>query len=321
MKAAIRKQYAPPDNLKIENIEKPLPKDQEVLVKVYATTVNRTDCAVLTGKPFIMRFFTGLFKPSSPVPGTDFAGIIEATGKNVTALKKNDNVWGFHDAGLSSQAEYLTISEKGNIAPMPDKISYEEAAAGLEGAHYAYNFINKIKLQEGQQVLINGATGAIGSAMLQFLKSKNIDVTAVCNTKNIELMKSLGADKTIDYTREDFTKDDEKYDVILDAVGKSTFSKCKPVLKEKGIYLSSELGPGAQNPFLALTTPIFSKKRVKFPLPSNIKGSIRFITEMVNLGKFKPVIDQTYPLDQISEAYIYVMTGEKTGNVVVIMGN
>ncbi len=319
MKAAIRRIYGSPDILKIETVEKPTPKDNEVLIRVYATTVNRTDCAVLTGKPLIMRLFTGLIKPKLPTPGTDFAGKIEAVGNGVKSFQVNDKVWGFDDQGLGSQAEYMCFSAEGTITKMPDNITYEQAAASLEGAHYAYNFINKVKLQAGQKVLVNGATGAIGSAILQFLKYYNIYVTAVCNTENTGLIKALGADKIIDYHKEDFTNDNEKYDFVFDAVGKSTFAKCKPLLKKNGIYISSELGPNIQNPLLALITPFFGGKKVVFPIPSNIKGSMSFIGELIEKGKFKAVIDRTYPLENISEAYKYVASGKKTGNVVITM--
>jgi len=319
MRAAIRRNYGPPEILSIEELKKPVPKANEVLVKIHATTVNRTDCAIVTGKPFIMRFFIGLFKPKRPIPGTDFAGQIEAIGTGVKLFKTGDKVFGFRDEGLQSQADYMIIPETGNISIMPENTGYEKATASLEGGHYAYNFINKVKIKPSQKILINGATGAIGSAMLQFLKYKDANVTAVCNTKNIELIKSLGADRIIDYTREDFTQDNEKYDIIFDAVGKSTFGKCKPLLHKGGVYISSELGPGAQNPFLALTTSFFGAKKVKFPLPTNIMRSIVFIQNLLEQDQFKPVIDRAYPLEEISEAYKYVLTGEKTGNVILVM--
>lgn len=319
MKAAIRRTYGPPEAIKIEEIERPIPKEEEVLVRVYATTVNRTDCAVLTGKPYIMRLFTGLFKPSKPIPGTDFAGQVEAIGEKVTDFKIGDRVWGFNDEGLASQAEYMTFSTKKAISLMPDKISYEEGAASLEGAHYAINFLNKVKLEDGQKILINGATGAIGSALLQIIKTHNIFVTAVCNTKNIALIKSLGADKIYDYTQEDFTQDKEKYDFICDAVGKSRFSKCKPLMKPGAIYISSELGKNGENPFLAIFTKFFGKKRVIFPFPTNIKKSLLFMKNLIEQGKFKAVIDREYPLEQIAEAYTFVASGQKTGNVIIKM--
>jgi NADPH:quinone reductase-like Zn-dependent oxidoreductase len=250
LKAAIRTTYGLPEDLSIQNIDIPTPKDHEVLIRVHATTVNRTDCAILTGKPLIMRLFTGLVNPTLPTPGSDFAGQIEAIGKAVTNFKVGDKVWGFDDNGLGSQAQYMTLSANKAIITMPENCSYAQAAASAEAAHYAYNFINKVNLKPGQKVLVNGATGGIGSAAVQMLTQMGIQVTAVVNTKNLELVKSLGANQVIDYTKEDFTKDTEKYDFIFDAVGKSTFGKCKHLLKPNGIYISSELGPGAQNPLL-----------------------------------------------------------------------
>ena len=204
MKASIRRNYGSPNSITIENVEKPVPKDNEVLIKVYATTVNRTDCANLTAKPFIMRFVLGLFKPRKIILGTDFAGKVEAVGKNVKSFSVGDRVFGFADIGLESQAEYLTIAEE-NLFSIPENIDYKQAAASLEGAHYAYTFIHKVEIKSGQKVLINGTTGAIGSALLQFVKQFDVEITATCNTKNIELIKSLGADKIYDFTKEDFT--------------------------------------------------------------------------------------------------------------------
>ena len=321
MKAAIRRNYGPLDDLKIETLEKPVAKDNEVLVKVHATTVSRTDYVVLTGRPFIIRFFTGLLKPSFPVPGTDFAGIIESVGKSVKSFKVNDRVFGFNDQGLASQAEYMVFPENGAMSRIPDNMPFEQAAASIEGAHYAINFINKVKFKAGDKILINGATGAIGSALLQFMKYHNTYVTAVCNTRNLELIKALGADRIYDYTREDFTEDEEKYDFVFDAAGKSTFSDCKPLLKKGGAYISSELGPGGQNLFLPLTTKMFGSRKVLFPFPFDIKGSINFIKDLYEKGKFKPVIDRKYPLEDIREAYRYVASGQKTGNVVLSLEN
>lgn len=317
MKAITRLKYGGPEVLSIKNLDIPVPGNHEVLIKVFAATVNRTDCAILSGKPFIMRLFTGLLKPKRAVPGTDFAGIIEAVGSKVIAYKPGDRVWGFNDMGLGSYAQYMTLAENAAIEIIPEAFSYEQAAASSEGAHYAYNFINKVKLVAGQKVMVNGATGAIGSALVQMLKSMDIYVAATAGTKNLELVKSLGADKVIDYTKEDFTTDDEKYDFVFDAVGKSTFAKCKPLLAPRGIYISSELGPGVQNPFLALITPLFGGKKVIFPVPKNIKGSLRFIKKLIEQGSFKPVIDRTYNMEEIGGAYKRAASGQKTGNLVV----
>jgi NADPH:quinone reductase-like Zn-dependent oxidoreductase len=316
MKAATRSNYGPPEVLQIKEMETPVPGDNEVLIRVYAATVNRTDCAILKAKPFIMRFFNGLLKPRSPFTGTDFAGKIETVGKNVTNFKPGDQVWGFDEAA-GSHAQYIKLAAKKAIMAMPNHVSYQQAAASAEGAHYALNFINKVKLSAGQQVLVNGATGAIGSALVQFLKYFDVYVTAVCNTKNIELVRSLGAEKIIDYSKEDFTKDTGQYDFVFDAVGKSTFARCKHLLKKRGIYISSELGPGCQNPFLAMITAILPGKKVIFPIPVNIKTSLAFTGELTQKEKFKPVIDRQYPLENIAEAFTYVDSGQKTGNVVI----
>lgn len=296
-----------------------MPGDKEVLVKVHAATVNRTDCAILMAKPFIMRFVTGLLKPKSPITGTDFAGIVEAVGKSVTKFKVGDRVFGFDDMGLQSHARYMTIAERKALAEIPDTISYEQAAASLEAAHYAYNFIAKVKLKAGDRALVNGATGGIGSALVQFLKYFDVHVTAVGNTKNVEVLKSLGSDRVVNYEQEDFTSNMERYALILDAVGKSSFGKCKSILQPKGIYISSELGAWSQNIFLALITPVLGGKKVIFPVPTNIPASISFVKDLLEKGKFLPVIDRTYPIEKIKEAYTYVTSGQKTGNVILRM--
>jgi len=323
MKAIVCTKYGPPDVLQLKEVGKTVPKDNEVLIKVYATTVNRTDCATLRAKPFFARLFTGIFKPKKQIPGTEFAGKIEAVGKNVTSLKAGDKVFGFDDQGLGAHAQYITIAEDKALTTIPRNITYEQAAASTEGAHYAYNFINKVNIKSGQKVLVNGATGAIGSAAVQLLQYFDVNVTAVCNTKNIELVKSLGANKVIDYTKEDFTKDEEKYHFVFDTVGKSSFAKCKPLLQSGGIYISSDLGYLAQNVFLPLITPIIKpligNKKIVFPFPTDIKRTVLLIKKLIEEAKFKAVIDRKYPLEQIVDAYKYVETGQKTGNVVITL--
>lgn len=315
MKASIRRNYCSPSKLKIEQIEKPIPKDNEVLIRVYATTVNRTDCANLTAKPFIMRFVLGLFKPRKIIVGTDFAGEVISTGKNVNSINIGDRVFGFNDTGSESQAEYLTTVEE-NIFAIPKNIDFKQAVASLEGAHYAYSFIHKVNIKSGQSIVINGATGGIGSALLQFVRQYDVKIAATCNTKNIELIQTLGADKIFDYTKEDFTEKGGKYNFIFDTVGKSTFGKCKSLLTNKGVYISSELGPYSQNIFYPLFNSISSKK-VIFPIPYNKRETIPYIISQLERGKFKPVIDREYQLKDISKAYEYVIKGEKTGNVVI----
>lgn len=316
MKAAVRTTYGPPkDVLSIEEIDKPTPTNNEVLIRVYAASVNRSDYHVLTGKPFPMRLFTGLFKPKLAVTGSDFAGQIEATGPAVTSFKVGDKVMGFGGGlGFGTHAEYMTFPETKRIVLMPGNITYEQAAACLEGTYYAAIGINQLKPAAGQKALVYGATGAIGSAYVQFFKYYDVYVTAVCGGENSELVRSWGADKIIDYKMEDFTKDNEQYDFVIDAVGKSSFAKCKRLLKKKGIYAPSG---GAENLFLVIINPLLGGKKVLFPKDN--KGNLGFIKELVEKGSFKPVIDRRYPLDKIAEAFTYVATGQKIGNVIITM--
>ena len=319
MKAVVCKEYGPPDVLQIKEVEKPAPKEKEVLVRVIATTVNRTDTALARAHPFVSRLFTGLVRPKNPIFGSEFAGQIEEVGDGVAAFKVGDRVFGLNENGFGSHAEYMTIAEDRALAIIPEGIPYEQAAASSEGAHYARNFLNKVDLQSGQKVLVNGATGGIGSAAVQLLRYFDANITAVCGTENMELVRSLGADEVIDYTQEDFTQGDQKYDYVFDTVGKSSFGKCKPVLVPGGIYISSELGDMAQNLFFALTTPIFGDKKVIFPLPTDARSSIHLVKKLSEEGKFKAVIDREYPLEEIVEAYHYVEMGQKIGNVVITL--
>ncbi len=317
MKAAIRKKYGSPSVITVEEVARPVPANAEVLIKVKATTVNRTDCANLTAKPFIMRFVLGFLKPQKPILGTDFAGDIVEVGKGVMHFKRGDKVFGFFDTGLESQAEYMVLKHDGNMLTIPDGVDYKNAAASVEGGHYAYSFIHKVEIRSGQKVFINGATGGIGSTLMQFVRQFDVHITATANTPNIDLIKSLGADKVIDYTKDDFTKLPATYDYIFDAVGKSTFGKCKSLLTENGVYISSELGPFAQNVFFAIRSAITGKKKVVFPVPFPIKQTLPFIQNQLATKKLKPVIDRKYNINDIAKAYEYVMQGKKTGSVIV----
>ena len=314
MKAVVHTKYGPPEVLHLKEVEKPIPKDNEVLIKVYATTVNRTDCGFRSAEYFISRFFSGLFKPKNQILGNEIAGVIEEIGKDVSLFKVGDRVFGYNDIKFGAQAEYMTMGENEAIAAMPDNFSFEEAAPITEGAHYALCNIRAAKVSKGQNVLIYGA---IGSAAVQLGKYFGANITAVCNTKNTDLVKSLGGDEVIDYQKQDFTKTDKKFDFVFDAVGKSSFGQCKPLLKDKGIYISTELGKNGENIFYALTTPLFRGKKVLFPLPTISKEDVLFLKGLVEAGKFKPVIDRKYSLEQIVEAAKYVETGQKTGNVVI----
>jgi NADPH:quinone reductase-like Zn-dependent oxidoreductase len=321
MKAVVQDRYGPPDVVELREIDQPTVKDNQVLVKVHATTVNRTDCGFRAGTPFFVRVFTGLIRPKGTVLGNEFAGNVEALGSRVRSFQVGDRVFGYsglqHGSRFGAHAEFLAIAEDGSLATMPANLTFEEAAASTEGSHYALSLIRKAKIRRGQDVLVNGATGAIGSAAVQLLKSMGAQVTAVCDTKHLELVSGLGADRVIDYTADDFTQDTQTYDVVLDAVGKSSFGRCKRLLKPGGIYVSGDFGPKAQNPILALITPLFGGKRVMFPIPRDDQEMARYFKGLLESGAFRPVIDRRYRLDQIVEAYTYVETGQKIGNVVI----
>ena len=321
MKAAVRTKFGLPGDLTVKEIDKPSPKDNEVLIKVYASTVNRSDVHVLSGEPKFMRLFVGLSKPKQSIIGSDFTGQVEAVGSSVKAFKPGDKIMGFGGVfGCGSHAQYFVLPESKAIkymVPMPDNLDYDQAAACLEGAYYAASGINQLKPKAGQKAMVYGATGAIGSAYVQFFKYYGLYVTAVCGGENFELMRSLGADKMIDYKTQDFTKDNEQYDYVFDAVGKKSFFECKSLLNKKGQFSSSA---GLENIFLAMITPLFGGKKVLFKGPKDIAGELNFIKGLVEKGKFKPVIDRKYPLERIAEAYVYVASGQKIGNVIITMG-
>jgi len=313
MKAAVRSKYGQGDVLTIREVDRPLPRDNEVLIRVHAATVSRTDCHVLWGWPLFMRLFTGFFKPKLETTGTDFAGEIDAVGKNVTLWKPGDRVIGFEFFGLRSHAQYITLPESAEMGGAPSNLTWEEATACVEGAFYALNVVRLMKPIAGQSAFVIGATGAIGSASMQLFRHYGVTVTATCRGEHAGLVKSLGAARTIDYTREDFARDGGRYDFVLDAVGKHAFRKCKVLLKEKGAFASS----GAPEPLAMLLTLIAGGKRFIFAPPRDLKGCLAFIKELAEQGKFKPVIDRIVPLEKIGEAFDYVGSGQKVGNVVV----
>ena len=317
MKAAVHTRYGPPEVVRLTEVAKPAAGDNELIVKVHATTVNRTDSGFRSAKPFFSRFVTGLRRPRATILGTEFAGMVETTGAGVTSFAAGDRVFGFSgfSGAFGAHAEYLRIQQDGTLAAIPANVSYEVAAAGTEGAHYALSNIRKAKIGNGHKVLVYGATGAIGSAAVQLLKSVGATVTAVCATRGLALVKGLGADRVVDYTAEDFTNDSERYDVVFDAVGKSSFGRCKRLLRPGGIYLSTEGGAG----FLLqiLITPLLPGKTAMFALPKLDQATIRYMAGLIESQQFKPVIDRQYPLADIVSAYEYVDTGQKVGNVVI----
>jgi NADPH:quinone reductase-like Zn-dependent oxidoreductase len=320
MKCVFYTRYGPPDVLQLREMDTPVPAANEILVKVHATSVNRTDNATTKAIPSFARIVTGLFRPKRRVPGTEFAGEVVAVGEGVTTLSIGDRVFGFEDLGCGAQAEFLTI-QADHALTIPGGISYEQAAVSSEGAHYALNFINKVAIEPGQDVLVYGASGAIGSAMVQLLKSLDVNVTAVCGTRNVELVRSLGADRVVDYTREDIASDPQRYDYVFDAAGKISFFRCRQLLKPNGVYMSSDLGFLAQNIYLPLLTPVlkplWNGKTTRFPVPRDIPATLAVVRRLMEQGRFRAVIDRRYPLERVVEAYRYVEQGHKTGNVVI----
>jgi NADPH:quinone reductase-like Zn-dependent oxidoreductase len=317
MKAAVYTRYGPPEVVRVAEVAKPAVKDNELLVKVHATTVNRTDCGLRAAKPFFARLLTGLFRPRITVLGNEFAGEVAEVGSDVTSFKVGDRVFGYNDGSFGAHAEYMSIPQDGMLATIPAGLAYEEAAPSTEGSHYALACIRAAKIRNGQDILVYGASGAIGSAGVQLIRSIGARVTAVCDTRHVELVGGLGAERVIDYTVDDFTKDGHEYDVVIDAVGKSSFGRCRGLLKPQGVYISTDLGPYSQNPFLALTTPLLGGKKVMFPLPRQDTAMAQYFKTLIESGEFKPVIDRRYSLDEIVEAYRYVETGQKTGNIVI----
>ena len=317
MKAAVHGEYGPPDVVRVADVEKPPVGDKDVFIRVHATTVNRTDCGYRTAKPFFIRVVSGLVRPRRTILGNEFAGVVEAVGGGVASFTAGDRVFGYNEGAFGAHAEYLSVPEDGMIAAIPAGMAFAEAAPATEGSHYALSSIRTAKVEAGQVVLVYGATGAIGSAAVQLLKSLDATVTAVCDTAHLEMVRGLGADRVVDYTAQDFTEDEQRYDLVLDAVGKSTFGRCKRLLKPRGVYMSSELGPWWQNLVLTLVTPLLGGKRVKFGYPQEGREVMRHLRELLESGQFRPVIDRRYPLDRIVEAYRYVETGQKVGNVVI----
>jgi len=320
MSAAVYHQYGAPEVLQLQSVPKPAMGENDVSIRVRYSTVTRTDCGFLRAKPFIVRFFAGLRKPKANILGCEFAGEVVAKGSAVSEFQVGDRVFGFKDDdhGFGGHAQYTNMPSKGMLAKIPDHMTYPEVVAGLEGAHYALYYIRSTGIGKGSRVLINGATGAIGSAALQIACAMGAEVTAVCAKEHERTIQSLGAVKTIDYKSRDFTELDEKFDVVFDAVGKSTYGRCRQILTASGIYTSSELGPFCQNPFLAFVTPLFCKRQVRFPIPNNnSREDAEYIESLLSSGKFTPLVDRTYSLENIRDAFTYVETGEKIGNVLI----
>ncbi|MFC1879117.1 NAD(P)-dependent alcohol dehydrogenase [Chloroflexota bacterium] len=321
MKAIIYTKYGPPDFLQLKDVEKPTPKKDEVLIKVHATTVTTGELAQRKGDPFMIRFFTGLFGPKKIIPGIELAGEIEAIGTDVRRFKEGDQVFGSAGLNFGANAEYVCLPEGGMLAIKPSNMTYEEAAPVPQGIFAALPFLrDKGNIQSGQEVLINGASGSIGTFSIQLAKYFGAEVTGVCSTTNLEMVKFLGADKVIDYSKEDFAKNGKTYHIIFDTVGKSSFLHCKGSLKQNGIYLSTIPTPAIYLQML-WTSKIGGKKAIiaqtDLRPESERTKDLRFIKELIEAGKITSVIDRRYPLEQTAEAHKYVETGHKKGNVVI----
>jgi NADPH:quinone reductase-like Zn-dependent oxidoreductase len=314
MRAVVCDRYGPPEVLRLEEVERPVPKDDEVLVMVHATSVTRTDCGVREAEPFFSRVFTGLRRPRRRIPGMELAGVVEAVGPAVTEFKVGDEVFGVRSG---AHAEYVCVREQGALAHKPSGMSFEEAAAVSDGVTIALACLRKAEPLAGRRIVVYGASGSIGTAAVQLAKHFGAHVTAVCNTKNVELVRSLGADEVIDYQREDFTKNGETYDIVFDAVGKHSFRRSRRSLKPGGIFIETDLGFMWHVPPLALLTRWIGDKRVTLPIPNYAKENVVFLKELLEAGAYRPVIDRTYPLEDVIEATKYVETGQKTGNVVL----
>ena len=322
MKAMVYEKYGPPEVLHLKEIEKPTPKNNEVLIKIQATTVTSGDWRVRslnvpTGFGLIMRLVFGVSKPKQPILGTELAGVVESVGKDVSKFKVGDPVFAFSDAAMGCYAEYKCMPEDGAVALKPSNLSYEEAAALSFGGTTALHFFKKAKLQRGEKVLINGASGGVGTAAVQLAKHFGAHVTGVCSTANMELVRSLGASHVIDYTVDDFTQNGETYDVIVDTAGTAPFSRSKASLKEKGRLLQvlGSLPDMLRIPWVSITS---SKKVIAGPAAGRAED-LRFLAALAEAGEFKPVIDRRYPFEQIAEAHRYVDTGRKKGNVIITL--
>lgn len=323
MRAVFAEKYGAPEVLKLRDAEKPVTKDNEVLIRIEATVAAFADCAMREGKPFISRLFTGLVKPKK-IPGDVFSGVVEAAGKAVAKFKAGDEVYGSSGTAMGTNAEYIALPEDEAIAIKPKNVTHEEAAAISEGALTALPFLRDSgKIQKGQRVLINGAAGGVGVSAVQLAKYYGAEVTAVCGPRNTELVKLLGADRVIDYTKADFTESGDKYDIIFDAVAKSSYSRCKKALTPQGIYLTTVPSGGIM---LSALLTSFSKRKAVFAATGLRKASekakdLELLSSITEAGKLKAVIGKTFTLEQMAEAHRYVETGHKRGNAAIAVSS
>jgi NADPH:quinone reductase-like Zn-dependent oxidoreductase len=312
MRAVVHDRYGPPEVLRLEDVERPVPEAGEIIVRVRATTVNQTDCHMRRARPFVWRFMLGLRRPRQRILGMEFAGEVADVGGGVKQFEVSDRVSGITNFGTN--AEFVCVKESSPLARMPEGMRFEEAAAIFDGAFQGLAALRRAKVGEGTRLLVYGASGSCGTAAVQLGHHFGAHVTAVCNTKNVELVRSLGADEVIDYTKEDFAENGETYDVILDAVGKQSFFHCRRSLRPGGLYVATDR---LLNLVLLLWTRWFGKRRVVFGMPRLTKDNVLFVNELVEAGHYRAVVDRTYPLEDVVEATRYVESWQKTGNVVL----
>lgn len=316
MKAAIVTRYGSPDVIELGEVPKPKPRRGELLVRVHAAAVGRTDCGELRGHPIFLRLFIGLRRPRRSILGLDFAGEVEALGRAVTSFQGGCRVFGMCPSrNNGAQAEYVCVPERA-VAAMPESLNFDEAVV-CEGAFYANAVLRKIGLKTDHALLIYGASGAIGTAMVQLARSIGARVTAVAATSHVDLVKSLGADRVIDYTTQDFTRIDERFDFVVDAVGKTTFFRCRRLLKPGGVFAATDMGPWGQTAVLAVWSAITRSGRIVIPVPGRINRFPAFLKGLMEAGQFRAIIDRKYPFDLIADAYRYVETGQKVGIVII----
>ncbi|MEP2029258.1 MAG: NAD(P)-dependent alcohol dehydrogenase [Paracoccaceae bacterium] len=314
MKAVVFHRYGPPERLSLREVPVPRPVQGEILVRIRATTVNRTDTATLRAHPFFARAMTGLLRPKMQTLGMDFAGIVDGLGVGVTAFQLGDRIFGISPDVFGAHAEYVCLSADGPVARIPGDFRFDEAVVG-EGAWYASSTTGL--LSEGQRCLIYGASGAIGTAAVQLAKSRGAEVTAVVGQRHLALAERLGADKIINYEDENFTEIGETFDLVFDAVGKTSWFACRKLLKPNGIFTATDLGPYWSNILLGMWFGITSSRRVRVPYPEDPPGFVRHLANLMAEGRFRGVFDRSYPLENIVEAFRYVETGQKTGIVVI----
>jgi len=316
MKAVVNERYGSPDVLDIREMPRPEPKAGEILIRVHATTVGRTDSCALRAHPFFVRPYAGLLRPKRTVLGLDFAGTVDVVGKGVTKFTRGARVFGLTPGGYGAHAEYVCLSEDGAVSSMPSGTCFDEAVV-CEGAWYADTYLKKFNLKPGHKILIYGASGAIGTSAVQLSKFYGASVTAVVSTPHLDLARGLGADRVVDYTAEDFTQIGESFDFVLDAVGKTSFFRCRPLLKPEGVFAATDLGPWWQNVILAIWSSLTGSGRVVFPTPHSSQSFVEFLKARLKAGEFHAVIDRKYLLRDIADAYRYVETEQKAGIVVI----